>query len=280
MSSQYLTQKALQTKNGKIIYYADISFPERPTVFLLHGLASNHTTWLNIMDFLHSNKYNSIAPDLRGHGFSDKTKNKKLYELSIFSADLLGITKQENVSNLVLVGYSFGGGIAIDYADRYPEHVNGLVLISVNHKEPLQYVGLKFLTPVVSGFFNLAAALLSWQKRANYHYYKHGKIVGYWDSVQDGLRTMPISVNFWMLAQTFRIDLEDAIRRIKVPTTIVYGKRDAFVTRAEIDDMTQAMPGAEVVVSNNSSHFVSTNSQNETAEIVINFLKNHENSHF
>lgn len=280
MNHGYLTQKTLQTESGKIIYYADMSFPGRPTAILLHGLSSNHTTWLNIMDVLHGNGYNSIAPDLRGHGFSDQTKNKKLYELPVFSADVGAIAKQENISNLVVVGYSFGGGVGIDYADRHPERVNGLILISVNHKKPLGYMGLGFLTPIISGFFDLSATLLSWQKRTNYHYYEHGKAVGYWDSVLDGLRTMPVSVNFWMLARTVSINLADAIRRIKIPTVIIYGKHDAFVTQAEIDDMSCAMPAAEVVVSGHPSHFVGTNSQDEIAEVIVNFLKHHENSNF
>ena len=54
------------------------------TVMLLHGLSSNHTTWLNFMETLAARGIRSIAPDLRGHGFSDKSKHKAWYALSVF----------------------------------------------------------------------------------------------------------------------------------------------------------------------------------------------------
>ncbi len=272
MSDSFLQEKSAQAANGKIFYYLENSFPGRPFVVFLHGLSSNHTTWLNIIKILHENKYNCLAPDMRGHGHSDKTKNKELYKLNIFSDDLREIIKNEQIKDFILVGYSFGGQVAIDYAARYPEYIKGLVLISANHAPPLKYLRLNFLTPLTSGILNLLAALLLWQKRQNYHYYQHGQAVGYWNSVWDGLRTMPISVNFWMLAQVAKINLENEIKQIKVPTILVYGRKDAFITQTEINDMAKAIPEAQLIISKNPSHFVGTNAQDETAQIILEFL--------
>lgn len=275
-----LQQKYFQTANGKICYFLNKEFKSRPTAVFLHGLSSNHTTWLKIIRALCGNKYNCLAPDLRGHGFSDKTKNKKLYKLNVFSDDLHEIINKEQIKDFILVGYSFGGQIAIDYTAKHQESVKGLILISANHVPPLKYLHLNFLTPVFYIGLNLLAALLFWQKRRNYHYYQHGKTVGYWDSVWDGLRTMPISVNFWMLAQVVKLNLKNAVRQIKIPTILVYGKNDAFITRKEISDMAKVIPGARLIISKNPNHFVGTNSQNETARIILDFLKNYENSDF
>ncbi len=265
-------EKSIQTENGKIFYYLDAAFPGRPTVVLLHGLSSNHTTWINAMNILHKHKYNSMAMDIRGHGLSDKTKKKELYELPVFSKDLDLIVKKEKISDFILAGYSFGGQIALDYAARFPEFAKGLVLISVNHANPLEYAGLRFLTPVAYGCINLLAYLLLWQKRKKYHYYRHGKAVGYWDSVWDGLRTMPISVNFWMLANEFQINLRSAAKHIKIPTVIVYGGNDAFITGKEMKEMANEISGSEIIVSSNPDHFVGTNSQDETTKIILDFL--------
>jgi len=270
--NNYFKEKAIQTENGKIFYHADLSFPGRPVVVLLHGLSSNHTTWLNAMEALHEYKYNSVAPDIRGHGLSDKSKEKNFYTLAVFSEDLHKILKKENISNAIIVGYSFGGQVAIDFVARFAGLVKGLILISVNHYNPLRYRGLGFLESICHKLAELLAALLIWQKRKNYHYYQHGKAIGYWDSVWDGLRTMPLSVNFWMLAKECSIDLRREIKKIKVPTIIVYGKNDAFVTQHEVDDMVKAISGSKAIASRNSDHFVGSNSQDETAEIILKFL--------
>jgi len=273
MPDTYPQKKYADTQNGKIFYWLDDSFSGQPFVILLHGLSSNHTTWLKTMGALRENRYNCLALDLRGHGYSDKTKNKNLYQLAVLSDDLRQIISDEQIKNFILVGYSFGGQIAIDYSAKYPDDPKGLILISVNHAPPLNYLRLNFLTPLLSGGLNLLAALLSWQERQEYHYYEHGKAVGYWDSVWDGLRTMPISVNFWLLAQVIKINLKNEIKQIKVPTVFVCGQNDAFITQKEISDMTQAIPGSKLIISKNPSHFVGTNSQDETTKIIIDFLK-------
>lgn len=271
--NNHLVEKSIQTENGKIFYHSDMNFPGRPVVVLLHGLSSNHTTWLNAIEVLHEYKYNSVAPDIRGHGLSDKSKKKELYVMSVFSEDLRKILEKENIDNAIIVGYSFGGQIAIDFVARFPQLAKGLILISANHYNPLRYRGLGFLELMCHGLLNVLATALLWQKMSNYHYYQHGKAIGYWDSVWDGFRTMPLSVNFWMLARECSIDLRKEIKKINVPTTIVCGKNDAFITKHEVDDMTKAIQGSEVIVSRNPDHFVGSNSQGETSEIILGFLK-------
>lgn len=273
MNNKIFEEKSIQTENGKIFYHLNLSFPDRPVVVLLHGLSSNHTTWLSIMEILHKHGYNSAALDIRGHGLSDKTKKRNLYTMPVFSGDLHEILEKEKISNFIIVGYSFGGQIAIDFAARFRESAKGLILISTNHYNPFIYGGLGFLEPICSLLVNLLATILLWQKRKNYHYYRHGKAVGYWDSVWDGLRTMPISVNLWMLAREFSIDLRKETKEIKVPTIIVYGENDAFITKQEVHDMAKEISNSEAIISRNPDHFVGSNSQDETVEIILNFLK-------
>lgn len=273
MEEGFISKKSVDTGKGRIFYFADNSHKGKPAVVFLHGLSSNHTTWLDSMKILHENGYNSVAPDLRGHGFSDKSKIKKNYDFPVFSGDLRKVLEREKFNKIILVGYCFGGEIALDYASKYPENINELVLISVNHSRPLKYGYIDFLTPIVSGALDLLAFLLLWQKRKEYHYYEHGKAVGYWDSVWDGLRTMPVSVNFWMLANVFRIDLSGDIKKIKTPTTIIYSKKDLFVTKTEIGDMIKSIKNSKEIASSNPNHFIGTNDQGEVVRIVLNLLK-------
>jgi len=281
MEKQKIEEKWVDTDNGKIFYYQNRPFPGRPTLIFLHGLSSNHTTWNFFSLIAEQHNLNFLALDLRGHGFSDKTKKRKLYRWRIFSNDLEKILKQEQVNDFILIGYSFGGHVALDYIIRHPKSARGLVLITTSYANPLEYKHLKFLTPVFSGALILLAYLLLWQKRKRYHYYQHGKAVGYWDSVVDGLKTMPLSVNFWLLANEFKVNFKKEIGQIKIPTMIIRGQKDAFITKAEIDDMAKLISKSEVVVSKNPSHFVGTNSQQEITQMILSFLKRaYENSNF
>ena len=91
MGNSDLEQKWLETDIGKICYFSNIKFAEKPTVVFLHGLSSNHTTWSAPMQALEKLGLNALAPDLRGHGHSDKTKKRNLYKFSVFAHDLEAI---------------------------------------------------------------------------------------------------------------------------------------------------------------------------------------------
>ncbi len=274
MNNVDLEKKYIENRNGKVFYFSDISFPGRPTLIFIHGLSSNHTTWTGIINVLHENKYNSISVDLRGHGFSDKTKDKNLYQIPVFSEDLKKIVDKEKIEKPILVGYSFGGSISFDYAAKYPEFLGGLIVLGANHANPLEYRGLGFITRIGIWIVEQLANLLLWQERKEYHYYQHGKAAGYWDSVLDGLRTMPISVNLWLITQTVSFDFRDVIGKIKVPALLIYSGHDPFITKKEIGEVKEKLPDAKIIFSKTNSHFVGTNSQEEVTEEILEFLRN------
>ena len=75
-----------------------------------------------------------------------------------------------------------------------------------------------------------------------------------------------------MLANEFQINLRSAAKHIKIPTVIVYGGNDAFITGKEMKEMANEISGSEIIVSSNPDHFVGTNSQDETTKIILDFL--------
>ncbi|KKU16103.1 MAG: Carboxylesterase (Est-1) [Candidatus Giovannonibacteria bacterium GW2011_GWB1_45_9b] len=268
-----IEKKTIESSAGKICYFKTAHVSGRPTVIFLHGLSANHTTWLNIMERLAAGGYNAVAPDIRGHGESDRTKEKSRYRLERFSNDLELIAKNEKLEKFILVGYSFGGGIAVDYSIKHLSHVAGLIIVSANYVNPLSYKNLGFLTPIAHRILLMLAALLRWQKREHYYKYDHASPAGYWHSTWIGLNTMPISVNFWMLAETAKFDFGKTIGNIIAPTLIVRAKSDPILSMAEAEDMARAMQSAKVVVSKHPSHFIASQSQEELAGIIINFLE-------
>jgi len=98
-----------------------------PVVVLIHGIGDNSSTWEPIMTRLAS-KYTVIAPDMLGHGFSDKPRAD--YSVAAFAngvRDLLWVLGHERVT---VVGHSLGGGVAMQFCYQYPSMVSRLVLVS------------------------------------------------------------------------------------------------------------------------------------------------------
>jgi pimeloyl-ACP methyl ester carboxylesterase len=280
MNDSILQEKSIETKNGKIYYYKDLSFPNKPVVVFLHGLSANHTTWLNAIQALHNQQCNSLALDLRGHGFSDKTKKKSLYQLPVFVEDVRQIIKTENLNRFFLVGYSYGGSIAAAYVLKYPQNLSGLMLISANLSNPLKQYHLEFFTPLAQGLLNFLSYILLWQKRKAYYYYEPNKSKGYWHSVWIGLNTMPISVNFWMLAQTATLDLMGQFWKIQAPTQIVRAKKDPFLSNKEIMEISKIRPQTKIITPAHASHFLLSKPRTEITQIILDFIQTNAHSDF
>jgi len=76
-----------------------------------------------------------IVPDQRGHGRSDQG-DPETWNLSTWAADVRGLCDVLGIEKPVVLGLSFGGFVAQQYAFTYPESIAGLVLISTAPRFP------------------------------------------------------------------------------------------------------------------------------------------------
>jgi pimeloyl-ACP methyl ester carboxylesterase len=98
-----------------------------PALLLLHGIGDSSDTWLDLVPVL-ARQHTVIAPDLLGHGRSDKPRAD--YSIAAFAnglRDLLGVL---GVERATVVGHSLGGGVAMQFAYQYPHMCERLVLVS------------------------------------------------------------------------------------------------------------------------------------------------------
>jgi pimeloyl-ACP methyl ester carboxylesterase len=116
------------------VSYQDAGPADGPIVLLLHGMASDGTTWHRAILDLAERGFRVLAPDLLGHGRSDKPVDT--YELIDFSASMYSllnaVTDLDTTPGrpVIVVGHSFGGAVAMQLAHQYPEVVSHLVLVS------------------------------------------------------------------------------------------------------------------------------------------------------
>jgi pimeloyl-ACP methyl ester carboxylesterase len=97
-----------------------------PLVLLIHGMAGSATTWKHVMPAL-SEHFTVLAPDLLGHGESEKTKGD--YSLGAMASTLRDLVVALGYKRATVVGQSYGGGIAMQFAYQYPERCERLVLV-------------------------------------------------------------------------------------------------------------------------------------------------------
>jgi pimeloyl-ACP methyl ester carboxylesterase len=97
-----------------------------PVVLLIHGMAGSATTWRQVMPGL-ARSFTVLAPDLLGHGESDKPRGD--YSLGAFACTLRDLLVALGHERATVVGQSLGGGVAMQFAYQYPERTERLVLV-------------------------------------------------------------------------------------------------------------------------------------------------------
>ncbi|MGW3406895.1 alpha/beta fold hydrolase [Streptomyces zhihengii] len=99
---------------------------EGPALLLIHGIGDSSATWSDLIPAL-ARHHTVIAPDLLGHGGSDRPRAD--YSVAAYAngmRDLLGVL---GIDRVTLVGHSLGGGVAMQFAYQFPERAERLVLV-------------------------------------------------------------------------------------------------------------------------------------------------------
>jgi 3-oxoadipate enol-lactonase len=96
-------------------------------LILLHGLGSSTEDWEYQIPALASH-YHVICLDVRGHGRSDKPREK--YSIKAFAADCLALLDHLNLPQAHVVGISMGGMIALQLAVEQPHRLLSLCIVN------------------------------------------------------------------------------------------------------------------------------------------------------
>ena len=115
-------------QSGHVVSFVDAGPADAPALVLVHGLASDSGTWDPAISALAERGLRVIAPDLLGHGRSDKPAYG--YSLDGFARSLVELLDEIGVPRATFVGHSLGGAAAMHVAYNYPSHLERLVLVA------------------------------------------------------------------------------------------------------------------------------------------------------
>src|SRR5262245_55464042 len=120
--------RRIQLVTGLTYNVQDWDGPGETTFVLVHGFTDLGAGWCEVAPILAAHGH-VIAPDLRGHGDSDRVGPGGYYYFFDYVADIDDVIRQLARPRVVLVGHSMGGNVASYYAGTRPERVARLVLI-------------------------------------------------------------------------------------------------------------------------------------------------------
>jgi pimeloyl-ACP methyl ester carboxylesterase len=115
--------------NGLRLAYVEIGDPSGVPVLLLHGFTDSARSWSLTAPYL-ATGFRVVAPDLRGHGNSDKPEG--CYTIPEMANDIRFLIEVLDLVPTHVVGHSLGGRLAQAIAERWPHLVRKIVLMSTS----------------------------------------------------------------------------------------------------------------------------------------------------
>ncbi|MBA4321617.1 MAG: alpha/beta hydrolase [Odoribacter sp.] len=254
-----------------------------PPLFILHGLYGSSDNWVTIAKSLSGN-FTVYLPDQRNHGHSPHSSR---HDYDSLSQDLLELTRELKISKFFLAGHSMGGKVAVDFAMKWPEMINSLIIIDISpfrssdpeakfFKEHKQILG-SILSVDLSGIGSRAEAEAGLSEKIDSE-----KIRGY---ILKNLQRTEKNTFGWKMNVKSLYDNLDKIadgqpRPDKetqsvtgFPVTVIKGEDSDYIPPGEFTAIQKLFPSAELITVKNAGHWVHTERPDAIIEILLNQLK-------
>ncbi|MGY1834586.1 alpha/beta fold hydrolase [Blastococcus sp. SYSU DS0510] len=258
---------------------------EGPPLLLLHGMGNNCQTWAGVIDRL-ARSHTVIAPDLLGHGDSDKPRGD--YSIAAYANGMRDLLSVLDVERATVVGHSLGGGIALQFAYQFPERCQRLALVGSGGLGPELSAGLRAATLPGAELVVTALAGVSGPLRSGLRVVETvGRAAG-WRQVGDlaeavdallalqdvearraFLRTLRgvVDVRGQAVTALDRLYLADS-----VPMLVIWGGRDPIVPAQHAETVRTAVPSARVEVFEDAGHWPHLDEPDRFCEVLLDFI--------
>ncbi|MEO5980862.1 MAG: alpha/beta fold hydrolase [Pedococcus sp.] len=126
-------------RDGLVFDVSDTGPPGGDVVVLLHGWPQDHTAWRGVGERLVTAGLRVLAPDQRGYSPRARPRGAAAYRMSELVADVLALVDASGVHQVHLVGHDWGGAVAWAFAERHPDRLHTLTVLSTPHHHAMAW---------------------------------------------------------------------------------------------------------------------------------------------
>lgn len=283
--------RTLSLDDGAKLFIEESGPRSRRGVVFIHGSVLRTDLWHYQMPAFPGRRL--VFYDLRGHGRS-QPKGDARYLIATLASDLGAVIDDCGLDEVVLVGHSVGGMIAMELCHRHPEllgsPIKGLVLAHTTHRpavetifggaavvrlerasrRPFDALGSqaqrierlrKLIKPSDVIFWGVALAAFG-----------PGASARQIDFVYDMLADTPTDVIFDLIKSYRDFDVSDACGDITVPSMVIGGTHDRLTVPEASGYLAERLPKAELELFEGCGHMSMLERHSEFNEVVERFL--------
>lgn len=240
----------VRLSTGIRMHFAEQGESRGEPIILLHGYSDSWFSYSRVMTPL-AREARVYALDMRGHGKTDKPASG--YAMRDLAADVLAFMDAKGIVRATIVGHSMGGFVAQQVALAAPKRVSHLVLVATTRR-PID----------ISGFAELERAVATLPDPVPDAFVREFQISTVHTPVGDAFIDRAVAESLRLPARVWR-ELAAGMRstpravalgRSGIPTLVLRGEKDTYVSAAENDSLIAMVRATLFKIYPNTGHAV------------------------
>ena len=232
-----------------------------------------------------------VVLDPRGTGGSDPARDPADYAIADYASDLEELREHLGLGQLLLLGHSHGGVVAVEYAASHPDRVERLILASTlarngpeqaaamqqavesRKDEPWHADAVDALQTELQGEFADGRELMELARRMMPLYYAdYGEREQQHVASLDGDSVCVDATRLWEKEIWEHFDLRPLLPSLTMPTLVLTGEQDFITGPVCATELTEGIPEPESVVLPGTGHMVFVEAPEQFRDAVLGFL--------
>jgi len=263
-----------KVKVGDINMYYEVQGEGDPLV-LIHGLTLDHLSW-SFQTQAFSEKYRVVTFDNRGVGRSDSPDMP--YTTEMMADDLAGLLDLLEIEKANILGLSLGGMIAQEFALKYPQRVDRLILAATAARPTKN---AQRSSHIIGTLFQMAQAGIPLDQRTRmfmvwsfsprfFEDPKQAQIMV--NLVASAPHPQPLEGLAGQIAAADQHDCFERLGQIQAPTLVLAGKEDLLLPIRLSEELAAGIKNSRLVAVEQAAHLFCIEQPGEFNQAVLDFL--------
>ena len=235
---------------------------KKSTILLMHGSGLNHIVWSLHEQFYASQGFNVLSVDLPGHGNSEGPSLKSIEKISDWIKSLM---LKINIEKIIIIGHSQGGLVSIDFASRYPELIEKIVLVANSYKMP---VNQDLIDLAEAGDEKAVLLMMKWGYEGSKAFIGGNPVKKIVNSARDIREVLAVDLN---ACNNYK-NGENAIKKINCPTLCIFGDLDKMVPVKVGLKMSEQITNSKTKIISDCGHMIIFEKAFEMRKLVKEFI--------
>ena len=251
------------------LHIADSGVGEK-CVVLLHGYLESMYVWDDFAPLL-TPSVRVITVDIPGHGISEV--KGEVHTMEMVADVLHQMLKSLEIERVTMVGHSMGGYVALAFCARYPEQLDGLVLLSSTPNPDTEAKRENRRREIALVRAGKKDALARVAPEAGFAEQNRRRLRSY---IEDLTECVHITEDDGIVAllggMMERVDQNEMLRKSAVPQLFILGKKDGYIPVEVAEEIVANHPQAQVAWLEESGHMGFIEEPEACAEALLKFV--------